>query len=155
MIQQLLTACGKEIIVLPQHIERLAKFKWYFSGRRITRQEYFGSLQIKYPIANEVLQIDSKILVDHKDRNPFNNLDDNLRIATQQQNGANKLKKPGCASIYKGVTWNKAREKWRACITFNRKCIHLGYFTNEIEAAKAYNEATAKYFGEFAVLNTF
>lgn len=31
--------------------------------------------------------------------------------------------------------------------------IYLGYFTNEIEAARAYNDAAAIYFGEFAKLN--
>ncbi len=38
-------------------------------------------------------------------------------------------------------------------ITFERKSIYLGYFLNEIDAAKACDRAAIKYHGEFASLN--
>lgn len=56
-------------------------------------------------------------------------------------------------SIYKGVSWNKATSKWRAYIQKDGKLHHLGLFTDEIEAAKAYNKAATEMFGEFANLN--
>ena len=56
-------------------------------------------------------------------------------------------------SKYKGVHWHKNHRKWLARITFEKNTIHLGYFRNEIEAAKAYDEAAKKYHGEFASLN--
>jgi hypothetical protein len=81
-----------------------------------------------------------------------------LRLASNAENQANSGKyrsKNGqkCSSIYKGVGWHKHHKKWGANIRFQKKLIHLGYFTNEKEAASAYNKAAIKFFGEFALLN--
>jgi hypothetical protein len=76
----------------------------------------------------------------------------NLRICTRQENNWNTrtFKKKG----YKGVVYIKNRPAcWKARITFNNKQIILGIFKDPEAAAKAYNEAAIKYFGEFACLN--
>lgn len=44
--------------------------------------------------------------------------------------------------------------KWHSQIMVNRKQIHLGYFDDIFEAAKAYNCAALKYYGEYARINT-
>jgi hypothetical protein len=56
-------------------------------------------------------------------------------------------------SKYKGVYWQEPNKKWRARITINRKGQHIGLYTNENEAAKAYNEKALALFGTFARLN--
>lgn len=90
--------------------------------------------------------------VDHKDTNRLINLISNLRICTTQQNNQNSTKDPTkFFSEYKGVT--KHQKNFRAHIYVNRKGIYLGYFKNEIDAARAYNVAAIKHFGEFAKLN--
>lgn len=104
---------------------------------------------------------DPLVLVDHKDNNSLNNTLDNLRIATYQQNGANKLKRKKGFSKYKGVHEHIVKQDgriykyFRGRIVVNYKKISLGIFKDEIEAAKAYNEAALKYQGEFARLNVF
>lgn len=49
----------------------------------------------------------------------------------------NKKIKPK-SSKFKGVSWYNRDQNWRAYIYINRKCIHLGYFSSEIDASNAY-----------------
>lgn len=90
---------------------------------------------------------------DHKSGNKLDNRLSNLRKATSQQNNANKKKPANCSSKYKGVRWDKSRNKWLAGIEINGKSKTLGRFEAEKDAAKAYDDAAIIYFGEFAKLN--
>jgi hypothetical protein len=78
---------------------------------------------------------------------------ENIRWVTPQQNVMNRRSFKNSSSIYKGVSWAKKSGKWSANIQKDGKYQHLGLFTNEIEAALAYNEAAEELFGEFANLN--
>lgn len=91
-------------------------------------------------------------LTDHIDGNGLNNRRSNLRSATQSQNMCNTSSRGG-SSQFKGVSWVKSKEKWRAEIAINHKRTHLGYFTDEIKAALAYDAAAVRLHGGFARLN--
>ncbi len=80
-----------------------------------------------------------KICVDHIDNNKLNNRADNLQLITNRENASKDRK--GGASKYVGVLWDKERKKWKACIYFVNRLIHLGRFETEIEASNAYNKA--------------
>jgi len=95
----------------------------------------------------------SDMETDHRDGNGLNNQRENLRICTRQQNSQNGLAHKDSSSQFKGVSLKKGRHKWVACIMQNGKLAHLGYFDNEIEAAKTYNTKAKELFGEFAKLN--
>jgi len=58
-------------------------------------------------------------------------------------------------SGYKGVSFDKRdrKKKWYAQIRIENRHIILGYFYTPEEAARAYNDAAIKYFGEFARIN--
>jgi hypothetical protein len=56
-------------------------------------------------------------------------------------------------STYRGVNWNKIRNKWKAGIKYDGKKHYLGYFEDEEEAASAYDEAARAQNGEKAQLN--
>lgn len=65
----------------------------------------------------------------------------------------NMMKREKGSSQYKGVMWVNDRGSWRAQIKVNGKCIFLGNFNVEKDAARAYNVAAKQYFREFALLN--
>jgi hypothetical protein len=66
----------------------------------------------------------------------------------------NTTKQIACTSSqYKGVSWSKEMNKWKAYISIENKQVILGYFTNEEEAGLAYNLKAAEHFGEFGKLN--
>lgn len=92
-------------------------------------------------------------LIDHINGNKLDNRKENLRLCTNQQNTFNSKKQKNCSSKYKGVCWDKNKNKWLSQIRINEKHVQIGRYKNEIDAAKAYNEVAKKYFGEFAKLN--
>jgi len=55
--------------------------------------------------------------------------------------------------MYKGVCFHRGHKLWRAQIGIGGKRLTLGYFDNQADAAKAYDQAAIKHFGEFAQLN--
>ncbi len=78
---------------------------------------------------------------------------ENCRIVTQHQNNMNRRPLAGSSSKYKGVTWDKKNNKWKAGIKLNKKLYNLGRLTSESEAAIAYNVKAVELHGEFAYLN--
>lgn len=94
--------------------------------------------------------------IDHIDTNKLNNQYTNLRKSNKKFNSANREKQKGeYTSKYKGVSVynSRGKSKWRAYIFVDYKQIHLGIFNTQIEAAKAYDKAALKYFGEHARFN--
>lgn len=89
--------------------------------------------------------------VDHMDHDKTNNVIWNLRWATGTENQGNRVKQDSpTSSTFKGVSWNKAGGKWAANIKIDGKTKHIGCFTDELEAARAYDEAAKIQFQEYA-----
>ncbi|MEO1538495.1 MAG: HNH endonuclease signature motif containing protein [Pseudomonadota bacterium] len=91
--------------------------------------------------------------IDHKNKDRTDNRFDNLREATRAENSRNRSALAGSSSKYLGVSWCKMNEKWLARIEVNGRQLSLGSFLSEAQAAKAYDAAAVKHFGEFASVN--
>ena len=94
-----------------------------------------------------------RVQVDHINNNPLDNRKSNLRICTPSQNQQNRHLVKAGHSKFKGAHWDKRHEHWLGRIRVRGKVVYLGVFRTDVEAAKAYNEAASKYFGDFAKLN--
>lgn len=141
-------------IIDEEDFELVNQFKWY------AHKDVIGKF---YAVKNKTkkckfIRMHNLILnmykIDHINGNSLDNRKCNLRSCTLSQNQMNRNINKNSRSGYKGVSWKSNKKLWRAVIKLNRKSIHLGYFDDKEEAAKAYNNAAIKYFGEFAKLNT-
>lgn len=149
---------GQTTIIDKKTYWMVKPYKWYTSP---THKGYYASSVIytreagrkKIYLHSHLLRIDSASQVDHINGNKLDNRLSNLRVCNTTQNSQNKTKTVKNTSGYKGVSWNDDKKKWNASIRVNGKTICLGNFGSKSAAARAYDTAARKYFGEFARLN--
>lgn len=100
-----------------------------------------------------LLQVSGEI--DHINRNQLDNRKCNLREVTSRQNSINKGPSRRNKTGYKGVMEfrTKTKIKYIAQLGGGQGSHYLGVFETPIDAAKAYNRAAIKRFGEYAWLN--
>ena len=152
---------GMVALVDDEDFEWLNKFNWYackcrgkFYARRKTQTSRAGGRKRKsttFYMHREIIK--TALDIDHWDGNGLNNQRQNLRPCTESQNQMNRRNNGNSTSGYKGVSWHTRTGKRRATIRIGVKQAELGFYQSKEEAAIAYNEAAARYFGEFALAN--
>lgn len=83
--------------------------------------------------------------VDHINNDRLDNRLCNLRVVSRSENQCNRPLQNG--KKYRGVRWDKRRNKYEAKLVRNRQTQFLGRFDNEIDAAKAYDRAAIAHGG--------
>lgn len=142
--------------------EILSKYKWHLNHNGYVRcNDNMMSRKMKtrrlhriiHILKNSLNTLSQSIEIDHIDNNPLNNLTSNLRVSSRVDNSRNRRNNVGSLVEYKGVTYDKYRNKYLANITIDSKKIYIGSFDCKKEAAMEYNKMALLHFGQFAYLN--
>lgn len=154
MAKEIMLTRGAVAIVDDADYDKLTQYSWCVNAQGYAVRGYRQNGVIHQERMHRAVVGDACVgfEVDHINGNRLDNRRSNLRIATRAQNAANISTVPH-SSKYRGVRKAKGRKVWTARICVNRKEVHLGQYKKEIDAAKAYNKAAIKYFGDFARLN--
>lgn len=148
---------GKYATVDDDVYEWASRHKWYAhrSGKTFYAVRNVG----KYPhqrhlhLHREIMNPHDGTLVDHADGDGLNCTRANMRLASQAENTRNRGRNINNTSGFKGVYWRGERGKWYAKIMVNGKFVYLGSSSRLEDAARIYDVAAIKYFGEFAKTN--
>lgn len=149
---------GKFSLVDDEDYEKLIQWKWQLSSKGYAcRSQRIGERKYNKKIAvwmhREIINATKELQVDHINGDKLDNRKSNLRLCTGTQNLGNVGVPKHNTSGYKGVSWDKSKNKYEAYITKRDKKVYLGIFDDKQKAAKAYNKAAKQYFGDFAHLN--
>jgi hypothetical protein len=147
---------GKVALIDDEDLALVSKYKWHaqkivkknvvrwyaYSGIRLS-----SGKQTQLQMHRLIMAAKAGQIVDHRNRDGLDCRRNNLRFCSTSQNNINRAKIGG-TSKYKGVSKTPSG-KWQTM--FLKK--YVGLFSDEIEAAKAYDAIAKQQFGEYAYLN--
>ena len=142
---------GQVVAVDAEDLARISLHKWHimgngYAGRCWRENKKVRTQYLHHFIFGNVPQID------HVNGNRLDNRKFNLRVATYSQNqGNSRVRKRPKTSFFKGIYWNKSNQRWHVQIGSPRQ--YLGSYRDEVEAAKVYDTAAHRRWGQFAKLN--
>jgi hypothetical protein len=144
---------GKFAKVDDEDFELVSEFHWHMDGAGYARTNVWS--ENKKPRMHRLIlnDVDTELHIDHINGDKLDNRKINLRVLTCSQNAMNRGPQMNNSSGYKGVIFDRSRNKWRAEICVNKKRKYLGRYETAEEAALAYNQASIKYHGEFGFIN--
>lgn len=156
-MKKLFLSDGSFALVDDKDFKSLSKYSWHptKNGYAIRNQvvgEYEDVRNRKKVLLHRHILSGVKF-VDHINGDRRDCRRKNLRECTAGQNQWNSKTPKNNTSGYKGVSFRKDRNRFRAQISCNGKTYRLGSFLSAKKAAKAYDLAAKELHGKYARLN--
>jgi hypothetical protein len=136
------------VIVDDDKYHEFLKYTWIKDNNNYFITEF---KKVKYSMHRFVIKAEKGDIVDHIDRNKFDNRLQNLRIVTSSINNHNKAGRG--SSNFRGVCYIRRDNIWSATITKDRIIYVAGNYKKEIQAAIAVNIKSKELYGDYANLN--
>ena len=132
----------KYALVDNEDFDKINNFKWHYNSNGYARTS-----NPKLYMHHLIKPIFNNFEIDHINRNRLDNRKSNLRIVNHSDNLINTSLRKDNKSGYKGVSWDKFRNKWTTRIQVNKKNISLGRYSNIQGAWLARKMAERIYYG--------
>ena len=148
---------GHEAIIDAEDVHMVDSGNWYamIAGNTVyaCRRVHSGMHSRVVLLHRVLMEPPDGLVVDHIDGNGLNNRrrasNCNIRIATRSQNLMNSGIYKHNSSGFRGVSWDKAKQKWRANIMMDGRSMHLGYFLTPEDASATYERVSKELYGHF------
>ena len=147
---------GMVALVDDQDLELVSRYSW---TAKLDHLVWYATTHARHSDNRRYVLLMHRLIlpgvarIDHRNGNGLDNRRENLRPCTVRQNTRNQRPHTNSSSRFLGVCWHKRDGVWQAAIKPDGKNIHLGSFRSETDAARAYDVAASRYYGEFARLN--
>jgi hypothetical protein len=148
---------GKLALIDDTDVERVMPYRWFAMQTR--KDKWYAAAHVEG--RNKLVYLHRFLagpkhneVVDHVNGDGLDCRRENLRVCTNTENQWNTSGKTfRKSSQYKGVTFDKAMNRWKARLGVSGKVICSPTFSTAEEAARAYDELAIAHHGNFARLN--
>ena len=146
------TKSNIEFFVSSLDLDLISQYAWYVDkmhyyvkthkciGIDENGEKIFKVIYLHRLIMSQFYDIDDKNFhIDHIDRNPLNNVRENLRIVSIRENNLNKYRTDNSKSHLNGVNKSHWNDNYSAHLSVNKNTIYLGDFRTKYDAALVYD----------------
>lgn len=140
---------GEYAIIDKEDYERCMEYLWFAAKQGNSIKVLTNTSEGVLYLSRFVSNAEKGKEIVHRNGNTLDHRKGNLMSVDRKYIAQSRRGKKNSSSIYKGVSYDKKRKRWKARIRQR----HLGWFEKEEDAALAYNAAAVEEYGENAYLN--